>query len=132
MHHGAPRELLLDRAWLGFGCGAHSTRGGYRWCNVSETARYVEVLADGGSPALARQPRGDDEQLGDVLFTGLRLVEGLDLDALRRRYGIDVMARFGAELEPFVEAGLVVHGGGRLRLTRAGMLLANEVMKTFV
>ncbi len=26
-----------DGAWLGFGCGAHSTRNGVRWKNVSGT-----------------------------------------------------------------------------------------------
>ena len=24
-----------DGSWLGFGCGAHSTRGAWRWANVA-------------------------------------------------------------------------------------------------
>ena len=31
-----------DGAWLGFGCGAHSTRGPLRWKNVAGTDEYVE------------------------------------------------------------------------------------------
>jgi oxygen-independent coproporphyrinogen-3 oxidase len=73
-----------------------------------------------------------DEQLGDALFTGLRLTAGLDLAAIDRRYQTDVCARYGAELEPFVLEGLLVHEPGRLRLTRRGMLLAHEVMTVFV
>ncbi len=121
-----------DGAWLGFGCGAHSTRSGARWRNVSETGRYVDAVR-GGAPTVAeRRELTPDERLGDTLFTGLRLVEGLDVERLAERYGVDVMGRYGAELGPFLEAGLLAHGAGRLRLTRAGMLLANEVMKTFV
>jgi oxygen-independent coproporphyrinogen-3 oxidase len=34
-----------DGEWLGFGCGAHSTRDGVRWKNVSSTEEYIERLA---------------------------------------------------------------------------------------
>ncbi len=121
-----------DGAWLGFGCGAHSTRSSARWRNVSETERYVDAVRRGVSTVAERRELTPGERLGDALFTGLRLVEGLDLEGLRERYGVDVAARYGAELRPFLEAGLLVHDAGRLRLTRAGMLLSNEVMKAFV
>ena len=72
------------------------------------------------------------ERLGDALFTGLRLAEGIDLDAIQRRYGVDVWARHGAELRPFIDEGCLKREGARLRLTRRGMLLAHEVMAVFV
>ena len=121
-----------DGAWLGFGCGAHSTRGGYRWKNVAETDRYVAVVNRGGSVLAERHQLTTEEQLGDALFTGLRLAEGIDLERVAGRYGIDVMERYGLDLSVFLDAGLLEHITGRLRLTRRGMLLANEVMRTFV
>ena len=45
---------------------------------------------------------------------------------------MDVWSRWGPELAPFVEAGLLVRTSDRLRLTRSGTLLANEVMQVFV
>ena len=48
------------------------------------------------------------------------------------RYGVDVWRRYGAELEPFIEAGCLRRDGARLSLTRQGMLLAHEVMTVFV
>ena len=36
------------------------------------------------------------------------------------------------ELEPFREAGLLIYDGRLLRLSRAGMLLANEIMSQFL
>jgi len=68
----------------------------------------------------------------EALFTRLRLVAGIDLAAIQARYGVDVWARYGAALQPFVEAGYVVRDEQRLRLTRGGMLMANEVMAVFV
>jgi oxygen-independent coproporphyrinogen-3 oxidase len=73
-----------------------------------------------------------DERLGDALFTGLRLTGGVDLARIEARYGLDVWARYGSELQPFVTAGLLVRDSDCLRLTREGMLVANEVMQVFV
>ena len=121
-----------DGEWLGLGCGAHSTRAGSRWQNASDVARYVELAGAGHSAVGTRHRLSENERVGDVLFTGLRLTRGLDVTDIARRYGVDVMARYGADLAPFLEAGVLLASAGRLRLTRSGMLVANEVMKTFV
>lgn len=122
-----------DGAWLGFGCGAHSTREGVRWRNVSATMDYSSRLERGESVVADARTLDADERLEDALFMGVRLAAGVDLAAIDTRYGVDTWARYGEELEPFVEAGLLVHEPGRrLALTRPGMLLANEVMAVFI
>ena len=121
-----------DGEWLGCGCGAHSTRDGARWRNLSETSRYIETVTTGRTPAVDRRSLSNAEWLGDVLFTGLRLTDGLDLEAIRRQHGVAVMGKYGSELAPFIAEGLLVHESGRLRLTRQGMLVANEIMGAFV
>jgi oxygen-independent coproporphyrinogen-3 oxidase len=125
-------KYWIDGEWLGFGCGAHSTRGGVRWKNISSTEDYIAAVAGGGSVAVDRRQLTGDERLGDALFTGLRLVDGIDVNALQTRYGVDVWHRFGADLEPFLEAGCLRRSESRLSLTRQGMLLAHEVMSVFV
>ena len=90
--------------WLGFGCGAHSTRHGARWKNVSETDRYIQHLVSGLPVMTDRYDLTEEERLGDHLFMGLRLTEGVDLTDVNREYGVDVMAQYGAPLAPFLEA----------------------------
>jgi oxygen-independent coproporphyrinogen-3 oxidase len=122
-----------DGEWLAFGCGAHATRGGERWRNVPATMEYVLRIERGDSPVIERRAMTRDEQVEDALFTGLRLSDGIDLQAIATRYGVDVWERYGSDLERFADAGLLVHKRGkRLRLTRPGMLLANEVMAVFI
>ena len=125
-------KYWMDGEWLGFGCGAHSTRDGVRWKNVSATQEYIDQAGRGGSLAVDVRRLTPDEQLGDALFTGLRLVDGIDVNAIQTRYGVDVWRRFGADLEPFLEAGCLRRLGSRLSLTRQGMLVAHEVMSVFV
>lgn len=121
-----------DGEWLGFGCGAHSTQDGVRWKNVSATEDYIERISRQASPRVDVRRLSADERLGDALFTGLRLVDGIDLSVIDIRYSVDVWARFGDELQTFVDAGCLRHEGDSLRLTREGMLIAHEVMAVFV
>jgi oxygen-independent coproporphyrinogen-3 oxidase len=126
-----------DGEWLGFGCGAHSTRRGVRWKNVSSTEDYISRLIETSGPvALSlvadRREMTPAERLGDALFMGIRLTEGVDMQAIGARYGVDVWGEYRGALEPFIAEGLVCREGPRLRLSRNGMLVANEIMQLFV
>ena len=125
-------KYWTDGEWLGFGCGAHGTVAGVRSKNVSGIDDYIERIAQGQPVGTEVRRMDAAERLGDMLFTGLRLTSGINLETVRQRYGVDVWERYRVDLEPFVDAGLLVHDGARLALTRPGMLLANEVMTVFV
>ena len=124
-------KYWTDGEWLGFGSGAHSTRGGVRWKNLSSTEEYI-LASRTGQPVVDRRPLSAQERLEDALVTGLRLTGGLEIRALQQQYGVDVWERFGGELQLFVERGLLIYDGRSLRLTRPGMLLANEIMGVFI
>ena len=125
-------KYWTDGEWLAFGCGAHSTREGARWKNVSGTAEYVERVTSGADIVTERRVLSANERLEEALFTGLRLTDGLDIAAIGRRYSTDVWERFGPALEPFLREKWLILEGPRLRLTRDGMLMANEIMAVFV
>ena len=73
-----------------------------------------------------------DERIGEALFTGLRLNEGIDRDQFAERFAVDPWSRYEQELTPFAEDGLMWLRDRRFGLTRRGMLLANEILMTFV
>jgi oxygen-independent coproporphyrinogen-3 oxidase len=125
-------KYWTDGEWLGFGCGAHSTRKGVREKNVASTSEYISLVAARGPLAVERRPLSPQAQLEEALFMGLRLTRGIDLASMESRYQTDVWRLFGTDLQPFVDQGLLIYDGGHLRLTRPGMLLANEVMAVFI
>jgi oxygen-independent coproporphyrinogen III oxidase len=125
-------KYWIDGEWLGFGPGAHSTSRDARWRNIASTVDYIEKIGSGVSVTAERRTLSNDERLGDALFTGLRLKAGVDIEILSRRYGVDVWSRFSDRLAPFFDAGILLRQDSRLRLTRRGMLLANEVTSVFV
>jgi oxygen-independent coproporphyrinogen-3 oxidase len=125
-------KYWTDGDWLAFGCGAHSTRRGIRWRNISSTKDYISTVAAGGSLVVERRVLTPEEQLEEALFTGLRLATGVELSGIAARYGVDVWGRYGDTLEPFVDGGHLIYDDGFMRLSRTGMLLAHEVMAVFI
>ena len=121
-----------DEEWVGFGPGAHSTVAGQRWKNVSATDEWAGRVEAGAPIDVERRVLTPEERWQEAVITGLRLSEGIDLRAFGQKYGLDIEARYGHHLRPYLEAGLAVLDKGRLRLTRRGMLVANDVLLVFL
>nr|WP_218881078.1 radical SAM family heme chaperone HemW [Kineosphaera limosa] len=110
--------------WWGVGPGAHSHVGGVRWWNVRHPARYAALLSAGDSPAQGRETLTDDQRYEEQVLLGIRLAEGLPLQALRPvgRAGVPGLVADGLLDE-------TARRSGRLALTRHGRLLADTVVR---
>jgi oxygen-independent coproporphyrinogen-3 oxidase len=119
---GACRHNLLywrGGDWWGFGPGAHSHIGGVRWWNVRHPSAYAARLAEGVTPAQARERlTAEDQQVEEVMLR-LRLAEGLPIAAIPNA---DAVAGQ-------VEAGRLLRLGDRVTLTMDGRLLADAVIR---
>lgn len=135
--------------WLGAGAGAHSSLAGYRFSTALSPRGYMRRVEEAGSsPAAPSIPGGgaldvpifsgmsqvvwhervDAEMaMSDSAILGLRLMEGVSRSGFRRRHGCDLISVYGDELRECCDFGLVVLDGDRLKLTRRGLLLSNEV-----
>ncbi|MCS6817889.1 MAG: radical SAM family heme chaperone HemW [Blastocatellia bacterium] len=121
-----------DEPYLGFGCSAHSYDFRERRWNLATPRAYVEAMRERGEAVAGRIPMTESRRIEEALMLGLRRCAGVDLNAFRERYGVDVLERYGAQLAPLEDAGLIEISDGVLRLTRKGFVLANEVFAVFV
>jgi len=129
------------KPYVGFGLDAHSMLrdgvGGVRWANADQLETY---LAEYTEPAMAnrelqvfRTPEADVERVGkqkafeEAMFLGLRMNDGVNLDALRADFGTDLMQEAMDSLADIEEAGHVVLTGSWLKLTARGRMASNEV-----
>jgi len=119
-------------SWRGFGCGAHSTVDGRRWKNVAGTGDYVERLRQSGSVAVDVEELSPQARVEEALFTGLRLAAGINRRNFLTKYGVEPWSAYGQALEPYVSEGLMWADEDTFGLTRRGMLIANEILTTFV
>ncbi|TPW70221.1 radical SAM family heme chaperone HemW [Schumannella sp. 10F1B-5-1] len=110
--------------WWGIGPGAHSHVGGVRWWNVKHPAAYAGRIAEGISPAHARETLDAETRRVERVLLETRVVDGLPtevLDAEGRREVAGLIA------EGLVEGRAAV--AGRVVLTRPGRLLADAVVR---
>ena len=109
--------------YFGFGAGAHSFDGQYRWANGHDAASYVAAIEAGRLPVEQLRRVSSSEALEEELFLGLRQLAGIDLERLEEQYGVDLESRI-AELR---EQGWLEREGSRLRLAPARLAVSNEV-----
>jgi oxygen-independent coproporphyrinogen-3 oxidase len=121
-----------DAPFLGFGLSAHSYGDGVRRWNTPSFVSYCRGVLEEGTARAGERRLTRREHLGEVLFTGLRRRDGIDLPAFVARYGADPLVLYRDGLEPAFEAGLLEVSGEKLRLTEAGVPLSNEVFRAFV
>ena len=69
----------------------------------------------------------DAQRLTETFLFGLRMNEGVDLDALQKRYGVCLSGEQQRTLEHLMEDGLCERRGTRIRTTPRGRLVLDEI-----
>src|SRR5262245_10616089 len=115
-----------------FGVSAAGYDGRKRWSNTRNIHEYLAKVESGQSPVAELVELDDDDRQSENLFLRLRLKDGVDLDDHLRRFGVNALERYRDEIERLRDAGLVELGENRLKISRAGAVLANEVFAAFV
>lgn len=136
--------------YLGLGAGAHGYANGIRYSNVLRIKTYIERLEtkerrtpDKSLPSTDTWPLSSAavnahrntprEEMDETLMTGLRLtVEGVSAVSFRERFGVELTDLYGEKIERLTRLGLLEWTEDRLRLTRRGRLLGNQVFMQFV
>jgi oxygen-independent coproporphyrinogen-3 oxidase len=121
-----------NEPYLGFGAGAVAFWNGVRRTNCLLPGDYVRRVREGSPLSIEEESLEAEESLGETLMLGLRMTDGVDLDGLRQRFGLDVSSLYASHLRRMTELGLLTRNGSNLRLTREGLPLANEVWAGFI
>lgn len=116
---------------LGFGLAAHGFDGRVRRENTRSLGDYVTRITAGKSPVVAESVLSETEAARERVLLGLRLSRGV-LEAEYEAIRSELDERDEEQLEDAEAAGLLERIRGRVRLTRRGVLLSNEVFGAFV
>jgi len=72
------------------------------------------------------------QQHEEAWFLGLRLNRGVDVEAMQREFGADLVASALQVVASLAKDGLLLSDGKTIRLTAPGQLLSNEVFQEFL
>ena len=107
-----------------------------RWWNERGTPQWEKRLAAGERPIEAQELLGPSDLAAEALLLGLRTTTGIDLDRLRGRYGVDLLAANDSLVARLVDEGRLVvradvEGGRWLVPTLSGLAVADGLAAAF-
>jgi len=118
--------------YLGVGPGAVSYLEGRRWKRERLPRRYADRVAAAGDLSVESEKLDAAGALGETMMLGLRLLDGIALSKVAARFGVDPLQVFASQIADLSRRGLIALSGDNLRLTHAGLLLANTVLGEFL
>ena len=121
-----------DGIYIAFGAGGHGMTGRHRYVNIGELNKYSESINREEMPFESLTELTPEIRFKDALIMGARLVRGLDLKLLGKRYNIDAEAFVRDTLGDLSSSGLYIIEKGKLRLTPKGLVLSNIVFSRWV
>ncbi|HCJ35133.1 MAG TPA: coproporphyrinogen III oxidase [Ktedonobacter sp.] len=113
--------------YLGMGAGAYSSFGGRRFSDVRDPVEYIRLLKTHQWPEAESETIDKAQAMSETAFLALRTAQGLHLPTFEQRFAIPFTQFVGDRLRFVEEAGLLEREPDRLRLSKRGRLLGNEV-----
>jgi putative oxygen-independent coproporphyrinogen III oxidase len=126
-----------ENYWIGSGYyaagpGAARFIGGRRETNHRSTTTYISRVLAGQSPVAESEQLAPEDAARERLVFALRRLEGIDTAEFATATDFRVEQLGGAALPRLIEQRLLDFTSGRLRLTRAGLLVSDAIWPEFL
>lgn len=115
--------------YLGLGAAAHSFNGRRRSYNPDRFDAYITAIETFGKAYKLEPQFTREEKYDEMIFLGLRTIDGLDLRSVSRRFGKSNAERIKRLIQPFIASGDAVLDSSFLRLTEKGLLLSDTIIR---
>ncbi len=110
--------------YLGIGAGAHSFNGAVRHYVEQDIADYIK-----GREWVVEQ-LDECDQLNEYVMTSLRCAEGLNLDFIAEKFGVEESARVMRVAQSWADSGNVIIEGSWVRIPAARFLISDAVIES--
>ncbi|MDR1167633.1 MAG: radical SAM family heme chaperone HemW [Heliobacteriaceae bacterium] len=112
--------------YYGFGAAAHGYKDNIRYSNTSDINEYIkEPVKHSGETVLTAQ-----EQLEEEIFLGLRKTDGINIQSINKKFGINFERKYSGILSKYSE--YIVPTAHGYRLTINGVLVSSAILSEFI
>lgn len=115
--------------YLGLGPGAVSTIKRHRWTNAP-LQQWMQAVSV-GSLGQNYEELAKKDVINELVMLGLRTTEGLHLNTYKKQTQKDFTKQFESKLTALRQQGLIRIHDGYIRLSKAGMLVADTIISHF-
>jgi len=113
--------------YAGIGPGAHGRRLGMRTMRHRKPENFLAAVTRNGHGIAEGEPLSAVEAADEALVMGLRLREGIDVQAIAERFGVPMLVD-SERVSALVKSGHLEQNGTRIALTRDGRLLLDHIL----
>lgn len=115
------------RSYKGFGLGACSFNGKFRFANGKNLGAYIDNISEGASPINMSECLTAEQIAHEKIMLGLRCQKGMEVQDYVQGLSEQKRDLFFVEVAKLQQAGLLDYTDNVLRLTPKGFALENEV-----
>ncbi|MCD4804445.1 MAG: radical SAM family heme chaperone HemW [Desulfobacterales bacterium] len=119
--------------YLGFGPSAHSFIQPRRYWNCRSVKKYIESIKEGRVPIEEKEILSKEQCMMEMIYLGLRKTDGIDIDAIDEKLGINFRQIFAEKIKQLEEDGYIlpIKPKNRCALSRKGMLFLDSIAPMF-
>lgn len=121
--------------YLGLGLAAHSYFNDYRFSNVIDINRYISKLRDENKVTYLngkKEKQTKEDKISEFMFLGLRMLDGINTDEFKEKFGMTIDEVYGPILSEMVEDKMLEREDNIIRLTRQGIDVSNVLFAEFM
>ena len=118
--------------YLAAGAGAVSCLDSVRCRRCETPEEYMNKIDQAASLYVETEKLSLEASFRETVIMGLRLIDGVGMSRLQKRYGIDLLEYYGSTLTQLVAADYLIIEEGRMRLSPSGLQVANAIMAELV
>jgi oxygen-independent coproporphyrinogen-3 oxidase len=135
VRNASTKFIYRDRLWegadmVGLGVASFGYVNGVHMQNFDTNETYTASIEAGVLP-LGRALRPTDEEKFIREFVLQLKLGSIRPSYFDRKYGVDVIARYGSQLDALVQDDLLTRSHDRVSLTRAGLLRVDSLLPRF-
>lgn len=120
------------KSYLGVGVSASSFINGYRYKNIDSIKDYIKRINNNEPIDEEKIKNSIEDNMEEFMFMGLRLINGIDINEFKARFGENIQSIYGDVIEKNIKGKLLEKHDNILRLSNRGIELSNVVMSDFI
>lgn len=113
-------------SYYGFGCSASGYLSGIRYTNESSLEKYIESPLEKAEEQILT----DLDKLEEAIFLGLRKIDGIDINEINSKFGINFEKKYVQVLNKYSK--YFIKSQNNYALNLGGILISNEILSEFI
>ncbi len=110
--------------YAGFGIGAASLIDEVRYTNISDIKKYIDNPLNAPD---SREVIEKKDSMGEYMYLGLRMMDGVSINKFKRLYGCDISSVFGNVIDKYSQSGYMCIIDDNIKLTSKGIDVSNVI-----